>query len=94
LLLRQAGLTHFKDRDVELRFESAPLDMNLRSIAPFHSQKPATAPIEAPLSPEKEQEIKHKVEEMVSLLKLDDKDLIDRLFPDTDGGSAEPALEP
>ncbi len=27
--------------------------------------------------------IKHKVQEMSSLLKLDDKDLVDRLFPDT-----------
>lgn len=32
---------------------------------------------------EPSQEIKHKVEELTSLLKLDDNSLVNRLFPDT-----------
>lgn len=32
--------------------------------------------------PTDESEIKHKVEELTSLLKLSDQDLVDRLFPD------------
>jgi hypothetical protein len=38
-------------------------------------------PPEQKLSPEEEKEIKHKVEEMTSLMKIGDNDLIDRLFP-------------
>jgi hypothetical protein len=36
---------------------------------------------EKPVTPEEEKEIKHKVDEFTSLLKLDDVGLLDRLFP-------------
>ncbi len=45
----------------------------------------------APITSEPDQkEIIHKVQNLTSLLKLDDKDLVDRLFPDyTQQGEAE-----
>lgn len=50
----------------------------------------APAPIE-----KEDKEIVHKVQELTSLLKLGDKELVDRLFPDhtnydDTGGAAEP----
>ncbi len=35
-----------------------------------------------PIPPEKKKEIEHKLEEFTSLMKMDDKSLVDRLFPD------------
>lgn len=54
---------------------------------------PAPLPLEAPTIATAE--IINKVEEMTSLLKLGDKDLVDRLFPDHtqnyEGDAEEPA---
>lgn len=38
-----------------------------------------TAPLNINDAP---QEVKHKIEEFTSLLKLDDKDILDRMFPE------------
>lgn len=54
------------------------------------TQTPVASDPEPPLDPEKEKEIAHKIEEMDSLMKVSDADLIDRLFPlpeDPEGGS-------
>lgn len=54
---------------------------------------PPKAPTAAELKEQKE--IIHKVEEMTSLLKLDDANLVDRLFPDhtIEGTAEESALD-
>lgn len=44
-------------------------------------EPPRKAP-KAKLKPEKIKEIEHKLEEFTSLMKMDDKSLVDRLFPD------------
>lgn len=85
LKLRAAGLSYFKDRDIELHFR----DLDKHYIAPqVVMDKPESitsgAAMGAPFEPIESKEIVHKVEEMSSLLKLDDKDLVDRLFPEGD----------
>lgn len=76
--LRDCGVIHYKSGDVELELGPVPVVM---------------APVSQP-KPQESNEIIHKVVEMTSLLKLDDKDLVDRLFPDHTeeyGDAEEPA---
>lgn len=66
--MRSLGVTHFKDAAIEL---------NLTPEAPVKAQR------HQKVSTEEEKEIKHKIEAMTSIMQLDDKELLDRLFPDT-----------
>lgn len=67
--LRDAGVTYYKTADIEL------------NLAPVPKEEPrAITPVDAPSAAE--DPIKHKVEEMVSLLKLSDTELVDQLFPE------------
>ena len=69
----QAGVRMIRTADLKIKFGAAP-------IKPEKLAEVPTQP--APnLSPEKETEIKHKIEEMESVMKLDDKSLIERMFP-------------
>ncbi len=72
--LKEAGVTHYKTADLELRFSDVPV-------------KPVHVPVDAPVSAT--EEIKHEVHELTSLLKLSDVELVDRLFPDTQPEEAE-----
>lgn len=79
--MKSAGVKSYKDGDVELSFEDAsPQTMKLIDAMNDVICEPLT-PIDAPTT--EEDPIKHKVEEMVSLMKLNDNELVDRLFPDT-----------
>ena len=68
----QAGVRSIKTADFTIKF-GAP------------RPKPASSPIPvqpAPeLSPEQQQKIEHKIEEMESAMKLGDGDLLERMFP-------------
>lgn len=80
--LRAAGVLQFKTPDIELSL--API------IVPELVKEPVARPIPLDTSAEEEKPIEHKVVELTSLLKLSDKDLVDRLFPDyTDYGDDE-----
>ena len=80
--LRSLGITHYKNGNVELTL--APLEV----VVP---PKPVEKPVE--ISPEEEKEIKHKVEELTSIMKLGDVELLDRLFPDHTEYEAQDAHE-
>lgn len=69
--LSASGVTHFKTPELELSFGAKPQADPL---------KQDNIPLDAPVSAE--DPIKHKVEEMVSLMKLSEQDLVMRLFPD------------
>jgi len=72
--MRSLGVLHYKCGDVEL---------NLGPTEP-KPVKPTPAPVtEKPITPEEEKEIVHKLEQLTSIMKLDDTSLLDRLFPDT-----------
>ena len=65
--MRSLGVTHFKEGDVEL--ELSP-------------EVPMKQPRRSKKSLEEEKEIKHKVEQLASVMSLGDEELLDRLFPD------------
>lgn len=65
--LRSLGVTHYKSGDIEFTLSEAA---------------PAKQVKEKPLTPEEEKEIKHKIEEMASIMRLGDEELVDRMFPD------------
>lgn len=68
--LKASGVTNFEHGDLKI------------SLGNIHAPVKEITPIDAPATAE--DPIKHKVEEMVSLLKLSDSELVDRLFPDTE----------
>jgi len=72
--LRAAGVTHYKTAELEINLA---IGSELEKV----SKQAKGLPLDAPVEPPKE--ILHKVEELTSLLKCSDKDLVDRLFPDT-----------
>lgn len=76
--LKEAGVSNFKTPELELSFKAVESISHETKIPsqPELKAKPLDAPIDEP------SEIKHKVEELTSLLKLSDVDLVDRLFPD------------
>ncbi len=91
--LRANGVTRYKGPDIEL--DLAPIvSRETEDLKPWHNPSRYTRRISKDI-PEEEgnlepTEIKHVVEEVTSLLKLSDKDLVDRLFPDhTDYGEGE-----
>lgn len=65
--LRSLGVTSYDDGN--------GLKLTLTPELPKPKAKPK-------LKPEKMKEIEHKMEEFTSLMKMDDKSLVDRLFPD------------
>ncbi len=75
-MLRRNGVASYKTRELKLNFHTT-------NLVPAEYIKPAQEVETAPLTPEKEQEIKHTIEEMTSILKSSDDELINRLFPDT-----------
>lgn len=72
--LRAAGITHFKQGDLELSFSDKP------TLLPPAAKNPEPVSLEIPPS-EPEVAPPHIVQEMRSLLRLSDEDLIDRIFP-------------
>jgi hypothetical protein len=56
------------------RLKTADFEIDL-SDAPARTRKKR-------ITPEEEQEIKHKLEQMKSVMSLGDEELLDRLFPD------------
>jgi hypothetical protein len=64
--LRAAGVTRYKTPELEL--DLSPLE----TVRRRHRST----------QPDESEEIEHKVQEMSSLMKLDDNQLLDRLFPE------------
>lgn len=74
-ILKDSGVTHYKTPELEL---------NIVPAVAKNATAPATPPVE------ETNEIKHKVEEMTSLMGLDDIALLNRMIPDhTDYGDDE-----
>lgn len=75
--LKESGVTTFEHGDLKLSFaKQLP-----HAVAKSESPK-EVIPLDA--ATEAGDPIKHKVEEMVGLMKLSDAELVDRLFPDTE----------
>lgn len=63
-----------------IRFKSADIELEMASIERIATRAPK--PPQPVKDPDPDEPIKHKVEELTSLLKLSDADLVDSLFPD------------
>lgn len=72
--LRASGVQRFKSKDFEIEF--------IREAPQVEKPLPAVLKEESSSSKEPDKPIEHKVEELESILKLSDQDLVDRLFPD------------
>lgn len=73
--LRENGVTHYKTPELEL--DLVPLSPSiLHRVSDYETSKVAPS----------DKEIPHVVKELESILKLDDQQMIDRLFPDGAGG--------
>lgn len=65
------GITRFRMGDVEIDLGSSQAVVPHRTVeAPMETQEPSSDPI------------KHRVEQVGSLLKLSDHELVDQLFPE------------
>lgn len=74
-VLKEYGVTYFKSDEMELKLDvTAQEDGKI----PF----PLAQSTSVPIKKDEDPEIKHKVDELTSLLRLGDEDLVDRLFPD------------
>jgi hypothetical protein len=69
--LRALGINHYEANGVVINLGDVP-----RRVP--RGQKPALVP-----EPEAKEEIPHIVQELTSVMKMSDADLVDRLFPDT-----------
>lgn len=86
-VLRTSGVTRFKSADFEIEMGSS----NQGDCAnPLNSNRLVRSQPPQPIKdPEPDEPIKHKVEELTSLLKLSDVDLVDSLFPDHSNAADE-----
>lgn len=87
-LLRTNGVTHFKSHDVEIRIgaletQSAGAAVSSEpTIVPRGTGPSSTKPGSAGDIPAKEIMIPHQLNQMMSVLKMNDEDLVDALFPE------------
>ena len=71
-VMKDFGITHFKNAEFEL---SISADVVFDRIAKTRKRR-------AKATDEVDEEIQHKIEELNSVMKIGDNDLVDRLFPD------------
>lgn len=69
---REFGLSHVKLGELEFHLSVASAKGAAGSIDPIPTDSPSPA----------EEPIKHQIEQLASLMKLSDTDLVDKLFPE------------
>lgn len=82
-LMKQYGVSHFKHKELEIRTDGGPATPevtkpNSEIWTPLVSKE--LTPSQA--APPVESKVPHHVNEVASLLKLNDEELVDKLFPD------------
>lgn len=79
-LLRENGVTRFKDDVLDIRFDDKKLHVNSKLIIekPYIDSK--VTPSQA--IPPVESEIPHHVNEVMGLLKLSDEELVEKMWPE------------
>ena len=83
ILLRQHGVSHFKTHEVEIDLKGEKLEV----VSPTSDQAKPPLPDQSELGnlTPHQMEIPHHINEVASLLKLDDNALAERLFPEGAG---------
>ncbi len=90
--MKQFGVEHFKNEDLEIKMSGQSTETARIELPPFtksalnnsdHSSRVSIEkPPESQAIPPVESKIPHHVNEVADLLKLNDNDLVDKLFPD------------
>lgn len=85
-LMRQYGVEYFKSLEVEVRLAATSASVALGAPpapqpTPTSAQTSAKGPETAAAAPPVEMHIPHEVNQVNRLLKLNDNDLVDALFP-------------
>ena len=78
-LCKANGVTRFKSREISLRFGDTPVVESLKAVSSVPVSKSSNP---GDVLPSEAKEIVHHVNEVTSLLRLSDEDLVDKLFPD------------
>lgn len=78
--MRDFGISHFKMGDVEINMGQDILKETIADKVPTSEVAGSNPALAA--TPEEDNIIKHKVEQLESLMKLSDMELVDELFPD------------
>lgn len=73
-VLKEYGVTYFKSGDMELMLSKS--DAVVKPVVATPVTSASNPLVDAP------EDIKHKVEELTSIMKMGDVELIDRLFPE------------
>ena len=79
-LMKQYGVEHFKSGEVEIKISS--VTETARINLPSVTEKASIKAPEPQAIPPVEMKIPHHVNEVANLLRLNDNDLVDKLFPD------------
>jgi hypothetical protein len=82
LLLRTHGVSHFKTPSIEIRIGASPAPDSVAAVGPVPFQASTTKAPPPQAAPPVEMQIPHHVNEVANLLKLNDDQLVDKLFPD------------
>lgn len=77
--LKESGVIHFKNGDMELNFGQQPQQYQPATAVLNHKELKSSSLELPPSIPEKE--VPHIIQEMVSLFKSSDEELIDKIFP-------------
>jgi hypothetical protein len=90
--LRANGITYLRTHELEVRLNgSEPIaelseDEGLSRINPPQDLPPESVSTDSPTDPKSDEkaagDVPHKVEELTSLMKLSDQELLNRLFPE------------
>ena len=89
-LMKSYGVSYFKSTEVEIKIEnllaSPIVDEPLKKAPLMTDERSNKGPETAAAAPPVEVEIPHHENEVANLLKLNDEQLVDRLFPDYTNG--------
>lgn len=80
-VLKEFGVSYFKNSEIELKLDISTSTHQSQKASVITPAEAAHVPVE--ITEQEKEEIKHKLEEMTSVLNMSDTDLLDRLFPDS-----------
>lgn len=84
-LLRSSGVEYFKSHDVEIRMGAVESPTSVAHAGPEPTPVPRGTSVKQENAgdiPAKEIKIPHQLNQMISVLKMNDEQLVDQLFPE------------
>lgn len=81
-VLRSNGVSHYKALDLEIKFDGTTQPSKLVALPPVLPMAAVLEPVSGAAAPPTEMKIPHHLNEVASLLKLSDEQLVDKMFPE------------